>query len=176
MKTSGAMFAALAIADFTADAKLFYRVVACGGSDAVPAGVDQALVDRHCEIMAKRYDEFHKTYSTPAEAFFAPLRPTDLPTTVVYPFGGGDLVSALVTYPDARDITTISLEHSGDPTRLGGLKKSHLATSLSGFRDAVEGLLSLHDSTSENMRKLEAGGIPGQLAFHITGMTAMGYE
>ena len=26
------------------------------------------------------------------------------------------------------------------------------------------------------MRKLEVGGIPGQLSFHITGMTAHGYE
>jgi hypothetical protein len=191
MKTSGAMFVAFAIAvltatsgvaaadepaDFTGDAKLFYRVVACGGSDPVPAGVDQALVDRHCEIMAKRYDEFHKTYSTPAEAFFAPLRPADLPTTVVYPFGGGDLGSALVTYPNARDITTISLEHAGDPSRLAKLSKNQLRESLSNYRDAIDGLLELHDSTSENMRKLEVGGIPGQLSFHITGMTAMGYE
>ena len=29
---------------------------------------------------------------------------------------------------------------------------------------------------SENMRKLERGGIPGQLSFHITGMTALGFE
>ena len=95
-------------ADFTADAKLYYRVVACGNSDALPAGVDQAIVDKHCAVMAKRYADFQKSYAAPAEAFFAPLRPTDLPKTVVYPFGGGDLASALVTYPNATDITTIS--------------------------------------------------------------------
>jgi hypothetical protein len=100
-----------------------------------------------------------------------------LPTTVVYPFGGGDLASALVTYPDARDITTISLEHAGDPTRLAKLdKKAALREALGNYRAAIEGLLALHDSTSENMRKLEVGGIPGQLSFHLTGMTAMGYE
>ena len=37
---------------------------------------------------------------------------------------------------------------------------------------ADQGLLSLHDSTSENMRKLEVGGIPGQLSMHMAGMTA----
>ena len=78
-------------ADFTADAKLYYRVVACGGSDAVPKTIDQSTVDKHCAVMAKRYEDFKKTYADPAEAFFAPLRPKDLPTTVVYPFGGGDL-------------------------------------------------------------------------------------
>src|SRR5580658_8540717 len=136
--------------DFIAEARLFYRVVACGGTDAVPGTLDAPTVERHCVAMAKRYDDLKKTYADPAAAFFASVRPSGLPTSVVYPFGGGDLVSALVTFPDARDITTISLEHSGDPTRLGGLKKAQLASSLSGFRDAVEGLLSLHDSTSEN--------------------------
>jgi hypothetical protein len=164
-------------ADFIADAKVFYRVVACGGTDPVPANLDAATVDRHCAAMAKRYEDFQKKYATPATTFFASLRPANLPTTVVYPFGGGDLASALVTFPDARDITTISLEHAGDPTRLPKLvKKAALREALSNYRDAIQGLLALHDSTSENMRKLEVGGIPGQLSFHITGMTAMGFE
>jgi hypothetical protein len=162
--------------DFIGDAKLFYRVVACGGSDALPANLDPAVVDRHCAAMQKLFDEFDKTYAQPAATFFATVRPAGLPTSVVYPFGGGDLASALVTYPDARDITTISLEHSGDPTRLGKLSKGQLAGSLGNYRAAIDGLLSLHDSTTENMLKLEQGGIPGQLSFHITGMRAMGYE
>jgi hypothetical protein len=162
--------------DFISDAKLFYRVVACGGQDPLPATVDPAIVDKHCEEMAKRYQHFTDTYVTPAREFFAALRPATIPSIVVYPFGGGDLASALVTYPDAREITTISLEHAGDPTRLATLDKGHLRIALSAYRDAIAGLLALHDSTSENMRKLERGGIPGQLAFHITGMTALGFE
>ena len=162
--------------DFIDDAKVFYRVVSCGGDAPVPADLDAATVDRHCAAMAKLYDEWQKTYAKPASEFFATVRPPNLPTSVVYPFGGGDLGSALVTYPDARDITTISLEHSGDPTRLAHLKKGQLAASLGAFREAIDGLLTLHDSTTENMLKLEQGGIPGQLSFHITGMTAMGYE
>ncbi|MFT3693934.1 MAG: hypothetical protein QM831_12385 [Kofleriaceae bacterium] len=163
-------------ADFIADAKLYYRVVACGNADALPAGIDAGIVDKHCAVMAKRYADFQKSYVEPAEKFFEPLRPKDLPSIVVYPFGGGDLASALLTYPQATDITTISLEHAGDPTRLAKLDKSKLREALSNYRDAIDGLLSLHDSTSENMRKLEVGGIPGQLSFHLTGMTAMGFE
>ena len=163
-------------ADFIRDAKLFYRVVACGGSDALPEGLDPATVEAHCAQMAKRYQHYREKYVTPARAFFAPLRPATAPAEVVYPFGGGDLGSALVTFPDARVITTISLEHSGDPTRLARLDKKQLRAALATFRDASEGLLALYDSTSENMRKLERGGIPGQLSFHITGMTALGFE
>jgi len=166
-----------AAVDFIADAKLYYRVVACKGSDAIPATIDAPTVEKHCAEMAKRYERFNEKYVTPAQAFFAQLRPATTPTTIVYPFGGGDLASALVTYPDAKEITTISLEHAGDPTRLAKLeKKSQLNNSLAAYRAAIYGLLTLNDSTSENMRKLERGGIPGQLSFHITGMTALGFE
>jgi hypothetical protein len=110
-------------ADFIGDAKRFYRVVACGNTDPLPAGVDAATVDAHCAEMARRYQHYTEKYVTVARAFFAPLRPASVPTTVVYPFGGGDLGSALVTFPDAREITTISLEHAGDPTRRATLDK-----------------------------------------------------
>lgn len=163
--------------DYIADARLYYRVVACKGSDALPANLDAPTIEKHCVEMAKRYERFTEKYVTPAQTFFAQLRPASLPTTVVYPFGGGDLASALVTYPDAREITTISLEHAGDPTRLGKLeKKPRLNLALANYRAAIFGLLTLNDSTSENMRKLEKGGIPGQLSFHLTGMAALGYE
>jgi hypothetical protein len=163
--------------DFIADARLYYRVVACKGTDPLPATLDAPVIEKHCAEMAKRYERFTEKYVTPAQAFFAQLRPATLPTTVVYPFGGGDLASALVTYPDAKEITTISLEHAGDPTRVAKLeKKSQLNASLAAYRAAIYGLLTLNDSTSENMRKLEKGGIPGQLSFHLTGMAALGYE
>jgi hypothetical protein len=162
-------------ADFLPDARLFYRVVACGGSEPLPSNLAASIV-AHCAEMARRYQHYTDKYVAPARAFFAPLRPAGLPTTVVYPFGGGDLGSALVTFPDAREITTISLEHAGDPTRLAKLDKKELQAALAAYRDASEGLLAFHDSTSENMRKLERGGIPGQLSFHITGMAALGFE
>ncbi len=162
--------------DFIADAKLYYRVVACGNADPLPAGIDATTVDKHCAEMQKRYASFTEKYITPARAFFADKRPATVPSTIVYPFGGGDLAGALVTYPDAREVTTISLEHAGDPTRLAKLDKGKLRVALSNYRNAIEGLLSLNDSTSENMRKLEVGGIPGQLSFHLTGMTALGFE
>ncbi len=163
--------------DFIADAKVFYRVASCGGTAAPPTDLDAKVIEQHCEWMKKRYEYITTKYVEKARAFFAPLQPADLPTRVVYPFGGGDLMSALVTYPNATEITTISLEHGGDPTRLAKMtKKNQLKVALTSFRAAISGLLTLHDSTSENMRKLEMGGIPGQLSFHITGLTALGYE
>ena len=163
-------------ADFVAEARLFHRVVACGSTEPLPASIDAAIVDKHCAEMAKRYASYATRYLEPARTFFAGVRPAGVPTAVVYPFGGGDLSSALVTYPDAREVTTISLEHAGDPTRLATLTKPQLRAALAAYRAAVHGLLTLNDSTSENMRKLERGGIPGQLSFHITGLAAHGFE
>jgi hypothetical protein len=163
--------------DYIKDAKLYYRAVACMGSDPLPAELDGPTITKHCEEMTKRFARFTEKYVTPAQAFFAGVRPAGLPQAVVYPFGGGDLVGALVTYPDAREITTISLEHAGDPTRLAGLTdKKKLAAALAAYRDAINGLLTLNDSTTENMQKLLAGPIPGQLSFHLTGLAVMGYE
>src|SRR6266436_5978468 len=70
--------------DFIDDAKVFYRVVACKGSDPLPSGIDAEVVDKHCAEMAKHYAHFDDQYSKPAGAFFARVRPASLPTTVVY--------------------------------------------------------------------------------------------
>src|SRR5690349_13891465 len=57
--------------DFIDDAKVFYRVVACGNpTEPVPAGLDQKTVDTHCAEMAKRYEYIKKRYLDPASTFF----------------------------------------------------------------------------------------------------------
>lgn len=162
--------------DFAAEARLLYRAVACGGDAALPAGLDARIIDAHCKQVKPWYEQVHRTYVGPARELFATLRPAGLPTTVVYPFGGGDLLSALITYPDATEITTISLEHAGDPSRLTAATPRQLKTALGVYRGAVRQLLANHDSASDNMKKLERGAVPGQLSFFITALAALGYE
>src|SRR5262245_7223913 len=74
--------------DYIKDAKVYYRVVACMGSDPLPANLDAPTITKHCEDMAKRFAKFTEAYITKAQAFFAGVRPAGLPQTVVYPFGG----------------------------------------------------------------------------------------
>ena len=85
--------------------------------------------------------------------------------------------SALVTYPDApRDHDDLArARRRSDPARRARPRASS-ARRCRRTATRSTACSSLHDSTSENMRKLEIGGIPGQLSFHITGMTALGYE
>ncbi len=162
--------------DFAAQVRLLYRAVACGSDEALPEGVDAKVVEAHCKALLPKLQIYRAKYVGEAKPFIAKLRPEGLPSTVVYPFGGGDLISALTTYPDASDITTLSLEHAGDPRRLDKIDSKRLSDSLSAFRRSVWGLLMADNSTTENMQNLQRGEVPGQLAFFLVGLAVHGFE
>jgi hypothetical protein len=164
-------------ADFTSDAKLLYRVVGCIGDDPLPPNLDAPTVAAYCKEVLRYYDKYRKHWIGEAEPFLKALQPDGLPKTVVYPFGGGDLLSALTTYPEATEYTTMSLELSGDPRRLAPLKDTaRLKTSLELIRSTVSGLILANDSKSENLSKGQVGAIPGQLAFFVIALAIHGYE
>jgi hypothetical protein len=162
--------------DFASDVRLLYRVVACSGDEPLPEGMDAAVVKAHCDWLLPKMESYRKLYVGVAQPYLAKLRPEGLPTSVVYPFGGGDLISALTSYPDAKEITTISLEHGGDPRRLRTLTSEQLAKSLDLFRKTIRQLLTLDDSASEDLMKVQRGGIPGQLSFFLVGLAVHGQE
>jgi hypothetical protein len=94
----------------------------------------------------------------------------------VYPFGGGDLLSALVAFPDAKDVTTISLELAGDPRRIETMTPNALETSLGALRAEIGGLLSVGSNTSENLSAQQLNDLPGQVSSFLLGLVAGGYE
>lgn len=167
---------ALPGADYGADARLLYRVLACAGDEPLPPALDAGTVAAHCAEMRRRIEGYQKRYLATAGPYLAKLRPADTPATVVYPFGGGDLLSALTTYPEATEVTTLSLEQSGDPRRLAGLDQKRLGQSLQLIRQTIAPLLALNDSTSENLMKGQQGEIPGQLGFFVVALAVHGYE
>ncbi len=161
--------------DFIDDAKLLYRVAACGGSDAVDAKW-QKTVDKHCKAINERLDAFRAQYFEKAREWFDANVPDTAPKTVVYPFGGGDLISALVAFPDATEITTVSLELGGDPRRLRSLDAKALATSLSGLRAEIGGLIAVGSNTTENLSEGQHNELPAQVSSFLLGLVAGGYE
>ncbi len=42
--------------DFTDEAKLLYRVVACGNDAPLPEGIDAKVVEAHCKELHKRIE------------------------------------------------------------------------------------------------------------------------
>jgi hypothetical protein len=164
-------------ADFTADAQLLYRIAACGGNAPLPRDDQQLvkIVDRHCKAILDRMDKFRAMYFDKGRAWFDAVVPSDT-KTVVYPFGGGDLISALVAFPDATEITTISLELAGDPRRLRTLDDAGIERSLGSLRVEIGGLISVGSNTSENLSAGQRNDLPGQVSSFLLGLVAGGYE
>jgi hypothetical protein len=162
--------------DFAAEAKLLYRVVACSGDAALPANLDPQIVARHCQSLQAQMARYRRVYLARAKPFLAALRPSDLPDSVVYPFGGGDLLAALTTFPDARRITTLSLELSGDPRRITNIDNTRLDQSLDLVDHNVGGLLAANDSTSETLMGTQQGDLPGQLSYFLVALAVHGFE
>ena len=165
--------------DFIAEAKLLYRIAACGGTDALPGSYDKgmtAIVDAHCKDIQKRATEYHDKYFVGAREFFDSIEPKDMPSVVVYPFGGGDLLSALAAFPNATEITTISLELAGDPRRIDSLTSNQLSESLGALRVQIGGLLSVGSNTSVNLSDSQQNDLPGQVSSFMMGLAAGGYE
>lgn len=162
--------------DFTEEAKLLFRVVACGSDAPLPAALDAKVVEHHCAELERRKQKYRDTWVKEASPFIQGLKPAGLPTTVVYPFGGGDLLSALTTYPEATEVTTMSLEHAGDPRRIKGITAKQLKASLSLIRQTSSGLLTANDSKTVNLMAGQRGEVPGQLAFFLIALAVHGYE
>jgi hypothetical protein len=163
-------------ADFSAQAARLFRVAACGPSGEIPARFDRQVIDRHCDELQHIYDEYRATFVRPAKAFFAVHRPHDVPRTVVYPFGGGDLATALTTFPDATEITTLSLEPSADARLVDQLPPGELRRELSLHRSHVERLYDWGYSRTDNLANAAAAGLPGEVLFALSALVVHGAE
>src|SRR5262249_14422726 len=76
------------------------------------------------------------------------------------------------TFPNLSEVTTLSLEHAGDPRRAAASDAESLADSLRRFRNDINGLLTMSDSTTENIMDLQRGDIPGQLAVFFVALAS----
>ncbi|MEO8499435.1 MAG: hypothetical protein ABI565_00870 [Vicinamibacteria bacterium] len=161
--------------DFDRELRLLFRMVACAGNEPIPSELEP-VVARHCALFEPIMATYKTKHVAVAQPFLASLQPKGLSTTVVYPFGGGDLLSALTTYPNLTEVTTLSLEYAGDPRRIVLITPERLDLSLAQVRRRVSGLLIWTESTSENMMQLQKGDIPGQLAFFLTALAVHGQE
>ena len=120
---------------FDREARLLFRVAACTGDEPIPPELE-ATVTAHCDALLPYIEHYRTRYLQRAGPFLAALQPHDLPTTVIYPFGGGDLLSALTTYPTLSVVTTLSLEHAGDPRRVADADPESLEDSLRRLKTA----------------------------------------
>jgi len=173
--------------DFTPETRALYAVVACG--EPPPADFDARVVAGHCRQLASTIKIWKTKWRDLATPFFAKLLEHGAPSTVVYPFGGGDLATMLTVYPDATEYTTLSLEGIGDPRpilALGGGKggdkwrrADKLAAGLQKLRNVLAANLGWAWNTTNQLSidSSETGvGIPGILGIALVALEANGYE
>jgi hypothetical protein len=156
--------------DFAPQAKVLFRVAACGSDDAIPERFNARVIDQHCKTMADLYASYKRAWADQAQKFIAALRPADLPKTVVYPFGGGDLTSALVVYPDAQEITTISLEAAGDARVIESISKQQLGEDVATIGHDVRRLYRSAHSTTKSLQVASHSEVPGTLMFALAAL------
>ncbi len=162
--------------DFGPQAKALFRVGACGGDDPVPDRLPAKTIDSHCKSMTNLYASYRRAWADKAGAFITNLRPAAAPRTVVYPFGGGDLTSALVVFPDALEITTLSLEAPGDVRAIDTIKAAQLSTDLGTIAKDIRRLYRSAHSTTKSLQAAAYSELPGSLMFALAGLAVFDFE
>lgn len=163
-------------ADYADDARALFRAAACGTTGDLPRNVDAALVARHCGTLRFIFDQYKKRWLSKAIPFMAALRPGGLPRSVVYPFGGGDLFSALAVFPDAQEFTTISLEPAGDVRSVETVISPRLGSALAMNRRHLKKLLGLTYSKTSNLDIEGRSAIPGEIVFILAALAVHDLE
>jgi hypothetical protein len=162
--------------DFAPQVREMFRVAACGSDDAVPARFAAHTIAAHCREMGRVYKSYRRAWVDRAKPFIAKLRPADLPTTVVYPFGGGDLSSALAVFPDATELTTISLEAAGDIRMIDTIPRVQLATDLDAVTVDLRRLYHAAHSTTKSLQQASHSLLPGTIMMALAGLAVHGME
>jgi len=162
--------------EYASQVKVMFRIAACGNDDVVPERLSSRLVDSHCKEMERIYESYRKAWVNKAKPFIANLRPKDVPATVVYPFGGGDLSSALTVFPDATEVTTISLEAAGDIREVDTIDKKRLALDLTTISKTINHLYRAAHSTTKDLQQASHSILPGTIMYALAGMAVHGFE
>ena len=120
--------------------------------------------------------DYKKNWVDVAMPFIAKLVPADAPKTVVYPFGGGDLLGALATYPNGTETTTISLEIAADVRKVDVIAKGRLAPELARYRLVLGKLFEKAHSRTDNLDIGSKSVLPGEIVFDLVALVVHGYE
>jgi hypothetical protein len=162
--------------DFIAEARLLSQLVACAGDAEMPVGWPSPVLKRHCAILREQTAKYKARWIERTRPFLARVVPADLPKSVVYPFGGGDLVTALATFPNADEFTTISLELAGDVRGVPGLTAKQLKPSLDSTLEHLRCLFAVSHSKTTNLKAGSHSSLPGEIAFALVAFSVFDYE
>jgi len=161
--------------EFTTELRALSAVGACDGTP-IPDGFDPKAVAAHCKDLDKIMAGYVEKWAKPARAFFDALVPDDAPKTVLYPFGGADLLTALAVFPDLQEITSVSLEAGGDPRSILRVDPKTFDQHLGLHRKFLGKLVHWNHSRTLDLALLKGTPFPSQMIFALVGLRTHGYE
>jgi hypothetical protein len=131
----------------------------------------------HCKAVRAAQAAYRAQWLADAAEFFRAQVPRAVPRRVVYPFAGGDLATALTVFPEADEITTISLEPAGDPRALARVPLRELPGALAPVARELGSLYRHNYSKTMDMISAMTGArLPTQLIFSLSALSLHGYE
>ncbi|MBI5884375.1 MAG: hypothetical protein HZB91_14865 [Elusimicrobia bacterium] len=163
-------------AEFLDQARSLFHLAACAPGGEIPIRFDGEKVLEHCRKMEDLVSGYREGWLSLAKPYLSSLRPRDLPRKVVYPFGGGDLVSALAAFPDVDEYTLMSLEPAGDPRAVDSLDMAGLDRSFALLERNVENQFKVGHSRTDDMTAAAGDRLPAQLLFALVALVAHGHE
>lgn len=166
-------------AAFDTELKHLRRLVACDmrvEGVTPPEGLTLKAIDASCKKVKSQVARFKTRWLDKARPFLAGIVPADVPKTVVYPFGGADLLTALTTYPNLTTLTTLSLEWVGDPRAILKLDAGDLRKNLANQHAFLIKLFQVNHNRTVDLQSLNQSPIPAPLVFGLTALELLGYE
>jgi hypothetical protein len=165
-------------ATFETELGLLRRYVACDARAEIPPakGFGPKVADASCKQVKRQLATFRKKWLDVALPILRDIVPATVPSTVVYPFGGADLLHALAAYPHASRITTLSLEWVGDPRAITTMDSGALRSNLSKQHSFLTKLFQVNHSRTVDLQSLNASPIPAPLVFALAALELHGYE
>lgn len=160
--------------EFSEALAVLSSVAACDGTPP-PERFDRAAVAAHCKALDAIFEDYEERWAKPARPFFRELVPNDAPRTVVYPFGGADLLTALAVMPDLVEITSISLEAGGDPRAILRTPVNELMKHLATHRRFMAKLVKFNHSRTLDLALLKGTPLPSQMIFALVGLHVHGF-
>ncbi len=162
--------------DFGPLVQTLFRVAACAGRAPLPENVAAGVVADHCGRVEPAIRDYKRKWLARAAPFLRRVVPRGLPTRVVYPFGGGDMLTVLATFPDATEITTISLEGVGDVRSIAAPVSSRLRRDLRTTRHTFTRLLKAAFSGTGELNDAHNSRLPGHLIVVLGALAVHGHE
>lgn len=166
-------------ASFKEELRHLRRLVACDTrveGVTPPEKVTLKQVDDSCKGVKHQLGRYKKRWLDKARPFLKELVPADLPKTVVYPFGGADLLTALATYPDLELLTTMSLEGVGDPRAILNIDGADFKKTLAKQHAYITKLFQVQHNRTLDLQELGQSPIPAPLIFGLVALDLLGYE